>query len=166
MTLSAENQELTREYEQTVTEFRERAFINRDLTAIDDCLSPDFVDHFAPQWDLPGKEGVRQRFGQAANGFHTTRVEVLHSMRQNDILMQAIRIHMKHTGMFMGLAPTGKDIWIGGFDAFQVRDGKLAAHWGVYDVARIPDLLGIGATAANPQNANSWASMWNSTEQR
>lgn len=163
MTATTLTDDTTAAYEQIVTAFRARAFIERDFTAIDDCLTPDFVDHFAPEWDPPGKEGVRRRFGQAANGFHTTAVEILHSMSKGPVLMQAIRIHMKHTGDFMGVPATGEEFWIGGFDAFKIRDGKIAAHWGAYDVARIPDLLGLTSSPERPDEANSWASMWNTT---
>jgi predicted ester cyclase len=163
MSASAQTGTRTQEYEQIVTRFRGRAFVGRDLTAIDECLTDDFVDHFAPEGDPPGKAGVRHRFQQAANGFDTTSVEVVHSMSDTDLLIQAIRIHMKHTGNFMGLPPTGREFWIPGFDAFQIRDGKIAAHWGAYDASRIPDLLGLTTPSEEPHEANSWASMWNST---
>jgi predicted ester cyclase len=147
-------------HEAVATRFRKRAFIQRDLSAIDECLTDDFVDHFAPPWDPPGTEGVRRRFGQAADAFQTTNVEIVHSMAQGNILMQAIRIHLRHTGEFMGIPATGRDIVIGGFDAFEVRGDKLAAHWGVYDVSRIPDLLGATAHAAGNGKVTSWATMW------
>ncbi len=148
--------------EDYVTRFRQKAFIERDLAAIDEYLTPDFVDHFAPPWDPPGTEGVRQRFGQAAQAFATTQVRILHSMSQGNVLMQAIRIHMRHTGPFMGIPATGRDIAIGGFDAFEFREGKLAAHWGVYDVSRIPDLLGMTPGLNSTPESPSWASMWRS----
>jgi len=152
----------TRRLEQIVNAFRARAFIQRDLSAIDELLTPDFVDHFAPPWDPAGRDGVRRRFGQAAMGFHTTRVEVVLSVSRGNVLMQAIRIHMKHTGDFMGIPPTDREFSIGGFDAFEVRGDKLAAHWGVYDVSRIPDLLGMtpGPEAPSP---TSWMAMWEAT---
>jgi predicted ester cyclase len=165
MTVATSSDDTTAVYEEIATTFRVRAFIERDFTAIDECLTPDFVDHFAPESDAPGKEGVKKRFKQAANGFHTTAVDILHSMRKDNVLMQAIRIHLKHTGEFMGVSATGREFWIPGFDAFEIRDGKIAGHWGAYDVARIPDLLGLTAPPEHPDEANSWASMWNSTAQ-
>ena len=150
----------TARYEQLAGQFRARAFVQRDLSALDEHLTPDFVDHFAPPWDPPGIEGVRQRFGQAAQAFHTTEVEIVHSMSRGNILMQAIRIHMRHTGDFMGLPPTGREIVIAGFDAFEFRDTKLAGHWGVYDVSRIPDLLGLTSGLTGNDASASWASMW------
>lgn len=163
MTVTADTDTRTQDYERIATEFRVRAFIQRDLSAIDECLTPDFVDHFAPEGDPPGKAGVKRRFSQAADGFHTTSVDIVHSASNGNILMQAIRIHMKHSGTFMGLSATGKEFWIPGFDAFEIRDGKIAGHWGAYDAARIPDLLGLTTPPDHPDEANSWASMWNST---
>jgi predicted ester cyclase len=138
--------------EDVVKAFRKRAFIERDLSAIDDYLIPGFVDHFAPPDDAPGRDGVRTRFAMAADGFHTEKVEVLLQFERDDLLIQVIEIHMRHTGDFMGLAPTGKQIVIGGFDAFRVIDGRLHEHWGVYDVAKLPDALGLSPA--------SWGQMW------
>ena len=150
----------TGRFEDIVTAFRKRAFIQRDFDAIGEYLTSDFVDHFAPPWDPPGTEGVRRRFAQAATAFQTTQVEILHSMSKGDVLMQAIRIHLRHTGEFMGQPATGREITIGGFDAFQFRGTKLAAHWGVYDVSRIPDLLGMTPGLYDSKPSPSWASMW------
>jgi predicted ester cyclase len=150
----------TRRLEEIVTTFRKKAFIQRDFDAIDEHLTSDFIDHFAPPWDPPGVEGVKRRFGQAASAFQTTQVEVVLSMSKGSVLMQAIRIHLRHTGEFMGLPASGREITIGGFDAFEFRGTKLAAHWGVYDVSRIPDLLGMTPALLNSKPSASWASMW------
>jgi predicted ester cyclase len=165
MKTSKKPPQTTRHFEELVTEFRKKAFLQQDLSAIDQHLTPDFVDHFAPTWDPPGIEGVRRRFGQAAQAFQTKQVEIVHSIRKGKILMQAIRIHLRHTGDFMGMPPTGKDLTIAGFDAFEFRGDKLSAHWGVYDVSRIPDLLGMGlgastAPGTQPAASPSWANMW------
>jgi predicted ester cyclase len=151
-------------YERVVSQFRQRAFLKGDLRAVDEYLTSDFVDHFAPPWDPPGIEGVRLRFAQAAQAFETTDVEIVHSMKKGHVLMQAIRIHMKHIGDFMGLPATGRAIVIGGFDAFEFRVDKLAGHWGVYDVSRIPDLLGLTPGLPSPEATPSWAAMWGTEE--
>jgi predicted ester cyclase len=152
--------ELVRRYEEIVTKFRKRAFIARDFDAIEETVTEDFVDHFAPPWDPPGVAGVRHRFSQAANAFHTVQVEIVHSMARGNVLMQAIKIHLMHVGEFMGMPPTGNEIAIGGFDAFEFRDGKIAGHWGVYDVSRIPDLLGQKPASPEEWSSPSWKTMW------
>jgi predicted SnoaL-like aldol condensation-catalyzing enzyme len=135
-----------------INTFRGRAFVGRDLTAIDEYLTDDFVDHFAPPTDPPGRDGVRVRLGQASEGFHTEGVDVLLQFERGDFLIQVISIRMRHTGEFMGLPPTGREIRVGGFDAFRIRHGRLAEHWGVYDIAKIPDALGMSPA--------SWGQMW------
>jgi len=135
-----------------VLAFRTRAFINRDLSAIDEYLVEDFVDHFAPPTDPPGRDGVRLRFGQAAEGFHTEGVDVLLEFERDDLLIQVIHIRMRHTGEFMGMPPTDREIVVGGFDAFRIRGNKLAEHWGVYDIGKIPDALQMSPA--------SWGEMW------
>ncbi|HZR55729.1 MAG TPA: ester cyclase [Terriglobales bacterium] len=152
--------EVTQYYETLVTLFRQKAFIQRNLDALDQHLTPDFVDHFAPPEHPPGIAGVRYRFSQAAEAFHTLQVEVLHSVSKDDILMQAIRVHLRHTGEFMGIPPTQREIVMPGFDAFQFRGEKLAAHWGVYDVSRIPDLLGAPPAVPGKDMSTTWAAMW------
>lgn len=135
-----------------VNTFRERAFVKRDLTAIDEYLTADFVDHFAPTTDPPGRDGVRLRFGQAAEGFHTEGVDVVLEFERDDLLCQVISVRMRHTGEFMGQAPTNQLIRVGGFDTFRIESGRLAEHWGVYDVSKLPDALGLDPA--------SWGQMW------
>ena len=156
----------TRHLEEIVTAFRKRAFIARDFDAIEETVTEDFVDHFAPPWDPPGAAGVRQRFGQAANSFHTLQVEIVNSMSKGNYLMQAIRIHLRHVGEFMGIEPTGKEIAIGGFDMFEIRGNKIAGHWGTYDVTRILDLLGQTPPSSGEWQAPRWSEMWNGNGSR
>ncbi|MCC3778618.1 ester cyclase [Streptomyces sp. UNOB3_S3] len=148
-------------YEETVRKFRGAVLFTHDFSAISEVLTPDFVDHFAPPWDPPGREGVAHRFGQAAEALTTRRVEVLTSVCEGDVLAQAILLHFEHTGAFMGLPPTGRAFAIGGSNTFRFRDGRIAEHWGVFDVAKIPDLLGGPAPGgAAPGGAGGWSSMW------
>jgi steroid delta-isomerase-like uncharacterized protein len=40
-----------------------------------------------------------------------------------------------HDGMFLGFAPTGRKLRFTSCDIFSVRDGKIAEHWGMGDIA-------------------------------
>jgi predicted SnoaL-like aldol condensation-catalyzing enzyme len=143
------------EYEETVRAFRKAVLLDNDLTAVQKVLAPGFVDHFAPPWDPPSRDGVAHRFDHANQALTTTKVEVLVSVCEGDILAQAILLHFEHTGHFMGIPPTGKRFEIGGSNTFRFSDGRIAEHWGVFDVAKIPDLL-----AGEPGAPGGWSSMW------
>jgi predicted ester cyclase len=82
-------------------------------------------------------------------------VEILVSVCEGHVLSQAILLHFEHTGDFMGLPPTGRRFAIGGSNTFRFQGRKIAEHWGVFDVAKIPDIL-----AAKPGLNGGWESMW------
>lgn len=144
-----------REYERTVNQFRDAVLFRKDYTLIYEVLTPDFVDHFAPPWDPPGRQGVEHRFDHAEEALTTRKVEILVSICEGDVLAQAILLHFEHTGEFMGIPATGRKFAIGGSNTFRFRDGKIAEHWGVFDVAKIPDII-----TANPGHIGGWSSMW------
>jgi predicted SnoaL-like aldol condensation-catalyzing enzyme len=147
-----------REYERTVNRFRRAVLFEKDYSLIFEVLTPDFVDHFAPPWDPPGRQGVEHRFDHAEEALTTRRVEILVSVCEGDVLAQAILLHFEHTGEFMGIPATGHKFAIGGSNTFRFRDGKIAEHWGVFDVAKIPDIL-----TAKPGHLGGWSSMWDGT---
>jgi predicted ester cyclase len=62
-----------------------------------------------------------------------------------DTVFQLITLHFKHTGDYMGIPPTNKTFAIDGLAAFRIRDGKIAEHWGLYDMESIPAQLGVEA---------------------
>ncbi|GAA4513159.1 MULTISPECIES: ester cyclase [Nonomuraea] len=143
------------EREEVVRRFRGAVLFSRDLSAIEEVLAPEFVDHFAPPWDPPGRDGVAHRFGQAADALTTTKVEVLVSVCEGEFLSQAIELHFAHTGEFMGIPATGRSFAIGGSNTFRFDGRQIVEHWGVFDVAKIPDLLRETHGAQG-----GWASMW------
>ncbi|MBW4721444.1 ester cyclase [Saccharothrix obliqua] len=140
-----------RRYERVVRRFRGAVLFRQDFDVLREVLADDFVDHFAPPWDPPGRPGVEHRFHQAAAALTTRRVEVLVSVCEGDVLAQAIELHFEHTGEFLGIAPTGTRFVIGGSNTFRFEGDRIAEHWGVFDVAKIPDLLAGGG---------GWSAMW------
>lgn len=146
-----------REYEEIVNRFRDAVLFKRSFAVLHEVLTPDFVDHFAPPWDPSGKEGVRRRVDQAADALTAHKLDVLVSVCEGDVLSQAILLHFEHTGDFMGIPPTGRQFAIGGSNMFRFRNGRIAEHWGVFDVAKIADMLG-----PEPGLGGGWMSMWRS----
>lgn len=143
-------------YYQHVIEFRKAVFVPGNLERVREFVHDDVVDHFAPPNDPPGIEGFMSRFTAAQGAIKGRSIDVLASAYDGDVYFQIIALNLEHTGDFMGMPATGKQFTIGGFDAFRFRDGKIAEHWGVYDVSKIPDLLSDGN--------GGWSSMWPTPE--
>ncbi|MFC3448582.1 ester cyclase [Amycolatopsis speibonae] len=142
-------------YTNHVAEFRRRVFVPGSLDDVREFVHDDVVDHFAPDDDPGGVAGFAKRFSSAKAALKAHEIEVVASSYDGDVLFQAILLKFEHTGEFMGMKATGKRFAIGGMDAFRFRDGKIAEHWGVYDVSKIPDLL-VG-TGESP---GGWSTMW------
>jgi predicted ester cyclase len=54
---------------------------------------------------------------------------------KSDMNFQAI--HCTHTGILMGIAPTGKKVTINVIDMIRLRDDKYAKHWGVRNLSEV-----------------------------
>jgi predicted ester cyclase len=130
-----------------VTEFRKNVFLTQDVSRAWDYLHPELVDHFAPESDPPGIDGFAKRFTMALGAFKTEAVDVLFSVYDGDVLSQAIVLNLVGIGEFFGTSTLGKKFKVGGFDSFRFRDGKIAEHWGLYDIMKIPSLIGGNGAA-------------------
>jgi len=106
-----------------------------------DWAHQDLVIHLPPGLE-PGLDNALHWFALCAEWFTSTRLDVALMVAEDDLVFQLITLHFKHTGDYMGIAPTGKTFSIGGLAAFRIRDGKIAEHWGLYDMQSIPAQLG------------------------
>ena len=56
-----------------------------------------------------------------------------------------------HTGVFMGIAPTGKRLEIRYMDFWKVKDGKIVDNWVMVDFPHVMRQLGV-----DPFNGKGW----------
>ena len=104
----------------------------------------DLVIHLPPGLP-PGLDNALKWFAVCAEWFTSLGIEVKLMVADEDTVFQLITLHFKHTGDYMGIPPTNKRFSIDGLAAFKIRDGKIAEHWGLYDMDSIPAQLGVEA---------------------
>lgn len=126
-----------------VREFQEKVMHAEDYSNTDQYLHPDLAIHLPAGLIPPGRDEAVKWFKQAADSFTSSGIEVKMMMADDDSVLQLIELHFVHTGDYMGLPATGKEFSIGGLAAFKIKDGKIAEHWGLYDMMSIPAQLGI-----------------------
>src|SRR5690242_19891233 len=97
--------------------FNEEVINNGNLSATDDILSPEFVDHSAPPGLPPNREGVKMLFGMLHEGLSGLRVEIGHQVEQGSMVATLKTITGVHTGSLFGAPPTGKTV---SFDVFDL----------------------------------------------
>jgi predicted ester cyclase len=136
-----------------------------DEAVFDASIHADFVDHSRPPGIAEGPEGVRQQFDGFRGAFDGFRATILHQVAEGDLVVTRKVFHGTHTGPFLGLAPTGRDVEIMVIDMVRVRDDRIAEHWNVVDVFGLLAQLGqdpqaaAAATAAAPMAATSSSSV-------
>jgi steroid delta-isomerase-like uncharacterized protein len=112
-----------------------------DLTAVDELVSDDYVEHEQVPGLAPGKAGVRQLFGMFHSAFDQAGVAVDDMIAEGDKVFVLARMTGTQRGDFMGIPPTGNTINVSLCDYFRVDHGALVEHWGVMDAAGIMQQL-------------------------
>lgn len=116
-----------------------------DVSVVDQFQVPKYQDHNPPPFPglEPGIEGSRQAFKYALGAFSDFRHEIEDQVAEGDMVVTRITGYGKHTGEFLGIPPTGKDVQMSGIAIHRVVDGKLVEHWGQVDALGLLVQLGV-----------------------
>ena len=129
----------------TVTSFIDRLFSQGDLTAVDDYLSDDFVNHDPPFGASADREGMRSagaNFRAAFPGWHS---ELHLLIGEDDLVAEVFTARGTHRGEMMGEAPSGREVSLRGINVFRVHDGRISERWGRLDDLGFLQQLGLAS---------------------
>jgi predicted ester cyclase len=121
------------------------AINTRDLTVLDDVVTPDFVDHGSPIPLPPGPEGYRQILT-----FVTQVLQVRYTI--DDFFSTDDRIVARATAHGIGVdhvhgpGTEGRPFQMNTLHVFRTEGDRLAEHWGVRDELGV--LIQLGAVPA------------------
>ncbi len=104
----------------------------------------DHTDYGLPSGMANGHEGFKRVLGGFLEAFPDLHLEVQFTVADDDQVVFYVSTTGTHRGPFMGMAPTGKQFKANGTDIFRFNDeGKVAAHWGVFDTFGMLAQLGL-----------------------
>lgn len=128
---------------QLVRRFIEEAWHRQNLEAITETHSPDLVLHGGQP---PTIEGLRNRLERMHGAFSDIRIEVEDQVAEADRVATRMTATATHTGPFMGVEPTHRQVTFEVMDFVQIADGKITEQW---DSPNFLSLLGqLGALPA------------------
>ena len=118
----------------------ERVFVKQEDAAIDELVAPDFLPHtFGP---MPaGREGLRAGMKRAGAGVSEARFQIHDVIAEGDRVAVRLTSTARHTGTFMGIAPTGRTYSIDEIHIFRIRAGQVVEHWHEFDKMRLMQQL-------------------------
>ena len=115
-----------------VHETTERLFNQGDLSAVDELITADAVDHCEP----PGtdcREHFRRVVTMLRSAFPDLHMEIRDIVAEGDSVSVRLTMTGTHRGPFMGISPAGKHFQIEQMRIMRFRDGQMTDSWAVID---------------------------------
>ncbi len=124
--------------------YMEEVITKGNLDAVDKYFAPDCIDHTAPPGTASGAGGVKQLLTLTLVAFSNIQVTTEDIIAEEDKVASRFTFQGTHTGEFMGIAPTGREVTVMQISIDRIADGKIVEHWGLVDQLSLLQQLGIG----------------------
>jgi steroid delta-isomerase-like uncharacterized protein len=123
-------------------------FNTGNLAVIDQVASADLYVYY-PQADAPlyGLEQVTRTFSRARAAFPDAYFMIEESIAAGDHVVNRWTGRATHTGMFWGIAPTGRLVTWSGVTIYRLVAGKIAEIWIYADALGLRQQLESGHTS-------------------
>ncbi|MCA1572663.1 MAG: ester cyclase [Chloroflexi bacterium] len=114
-----------------------------DFAALKEVIDPEAVNHDLPPGAPNGFEGVRQTIGMLHAAFSEQRYDVHHVIGEDDTVVIDATLHGRHTGTFLGIPPTNRQIALRSVHIVRYRDGREIETWALSDRLGLMQQLGV-----------------------
>ncbi len=121
-----------------------------DIDAFAALFSDSYVNHQVsaaappPPPNLSPKQGSVGFFKARLTGLPDLKVAIEAMVADKDHVAASFVYTGTHSGVYFGVAPTGKALRFTSCDIFRVQDGLIAEHWGMGDIAGVLAQLRAG----------------------
>ena len=119
-----------------------------NFEVFEELFADDFIDHTPQPGRTPDKDGARELYRTLRGAFPDFHAVIHWQLADGDRVTTYKTYHGTHEGAFLGVVPTGRQIQFETVDVMQVRDGKIAAHWGVANLFSLMQQLGAWPPSA------------------
>ena len=102
-----------------------KAMNEKDLTAMDDLMAPNFID---PDRQLRGLDNYKKYESMFIKGFPDMHLTIKDIIAKDDKVWVRIEVTGTHTGEFRGIPPTGNKIKLKSFMIWRIADEKIVAR--------------------------------------
>lgn len=115
-----------------VRRFNKEVIEEGNLDSFNELMDKKFINHSAPPSADNGPQGMINTFNNILRpAMPDLKVTILDQIAEGDLITTRKVITGTQTGMFMGIAPTGRKVSIDVIDIVRVKKGKYVEHWGI-----------------------------------
>jgi steroid delta-isomerase-like uncharacterized protein len=100
------------------------------------------LNHDPVPGEAPGRAGIVALLESVFEGFTEFRTTIEQQVAEADIAAHAWWQTFKHTGPYLGVPPTGKQVDVSGITIARIRGGKIVEQWEARDVIHLLQQLG------------------------
>jgi predicted ester cyclase len=123
---------------QVVVRFNKEFIEQGNMESFLELVAPDVINHAAPTGSPAGPGGMIHFLQNILKqGFPDLTVEILDQVAERDLVTSRKALHATHTGIFMGIPPSGKRVTINVIDIIRLRNGQYVEHWGMSNLSDI-----------------------------
>ncbi|MBQ4546211.1 MAG: ester cyclase [Oscillospiraceae bacterium] len=115
---------------EVVTGFFTEGYSNKNYDFVMERVAEDYIDH-SPAGAKSNSDTVGI-LKIVAEQFSDLKADVIDIFSEGNMVSSRIRFSGKHTGICMGISPTGKDISFEALENFRVENGKITESWGYW----------------------------------
>ena len=107
------------------------AHSRQDTAQVRQILSPQFAWHMGGAEKPLGRDHYLKGMEQGAKAFSDMTLTIDQLVAEDDRVVVLLRHQLRHTGQFMNLAPTGRQVTFVGFWMYRIADGHIVEAWQV-----------------------------------
>lgn len=115
---------------------------DRNLTAIEELFSPEFVDH-TPEGGIASLQDFVAGLQSDHLAFPDLEVTILDQIADRDRVVTRCRARGTHLGPYAGLPATAISIQVNSIHIFRVKEYQICEHWGLVDQLGLLRQLGV-----------------------
>jgi steroid delta-isomerase-like uncharacterized protein len=114
------------------------------IAILEELVAPDVVDHNPVAPNLPpGLQGFRAVFMTFLSAFPDLHMTVEDMISDGDKVVVRWTASGSQQGPLMGIPPTSKTIHVSGIEIYRFAGGKIADHWGNFDMLGLLQQIGV-----------------------
>ena len=118
----------TQENKVTVRSLIEEAFDKGNLSAIDELIADEYVNHAAGT-EVRGREGMKGFVTTYRGAFPDYHCVIEDQIAEGDTVVTRWTVRRTQDGELMGIPPTGKRVSVPGVVIDRLADGRLVETW-------------------------------------
>jgi steroid delta-isomerase-like uncharacterized protein len=130
-----------------VRRLTQEGFAGGNIEVVDDLVAEDCVDHDPLPMQVQGREGQKQACQMVINGLSDRRTLQDDFLGVGDKVIESWVFQGTHTGEFLLVPATGRQIQIRGIEIWRCANGKIVERWGVIDTGAVMAQLAAVPTA-------------------